>query len=50
MITEHNPWGRPGAGAPNNEIRMTNIIQKGLYPVGSDVSNACFIMYIKKLS
>lgn len=32
MIEKHNPWGRKGGGAPNDTIRMTNILEKGLFP------------------
>lgn len=32
MIERHNPWGRKGGGAPNDTIRMTNILEKGLFP------------------
>lgn len=38
MIVEHNPWGKPGGGAPNNDVRIKNIVSKyGLYPDGRDV-------------
>lgn len=32
ILQKHNPWGKPGGGAPNREIRMTNITNKGLFP------------------
>ncbi|XP_055698437.1 uncharacterized protein LOC129798945 isoform X3 [Phlebotomus papatasi] len=32
MIEKHCPWGRPGGGAPNDNIRMTNITKEGLFP------------------
>lgn len=32
MIEKHNPWGRKGGGAPNDTIRMTNLLEKGLFP------------------
>lgn len=40
MIEKHNPWGRKGGGAPNDTIRMTNILEKGLYPESfNDIRN-----------
>ncbi|XP_059609972.1 uncharacterized protein LOC132257193 isoform X2 [Phlebotomus argentipes] len=32
MIEKHCPWGKPGGGAPNDTIRMTNITKVGLFP------------------
>ncbi|KAG4079023.1 hypothetical protein HA402_001678 [Bradysia odoriphaga] len=32
MIVKHCPWGRPGGGAPNEQIRRGNILLEGLYP------------------
>ncbi|XP_055679072.1 uncharacterized protein LOC129787486 isoform X2 [Lutzomyia longipalpis] len=32
MIEKHYPWGKPGGGAPNDNIRMTNITRMGLFP------------------
>lgn len=38
MIECYNPWGRKGGGAPNRNIRMSNIYQEGLYPEPKTVS------------
>lgn len=38
MIEKHCPWGRPGGGAPNDNIRMTNITKEGLFPEAINVS------------
>ncbi|GAB0093603.1 uncharacterized protein DMENIID0001_087670 [Sergentomyia squamirostris] len=32
MIEKHCPWGKPGGGAPNDNIRMKNIMREGLFP------------------
>lgn len=35
---KHNPWGKPGGGAPNHSVRMRNIKLDGLYPETGQVS------------
>jgi len=39
MIVKHCPWGRPGGGAPNEQIRRGNILLEGLYPDSGNVSH-----------
>lgn len=33
MVTNWNPWGKKGNGAPNDDIRIRNLGMDGLYPV-----------------
>ncbi|KAG5671115.1 hypothetical protein PVAND_001329 [Polypedilum vanderplanki] len=40
MVTNWNPWGKPGHGAPNNDIRIRNLENDGLYPVSNQSRNA----------
>jgi hypothetical protein len=31
-MLRHNPWGKPGGGAPNSSVRLRNITLDGLHP------------------
>lgn len=33
----HDPWGKPGGGAPNLDVRIKNIYLEGLYPEPKEV-------------
>lgn len=37
MVNNWNPFGKPGAGAPNTDIRIRNLEVEGLYPVAKNV-------------
>lgn len=37
MVTNWNPWGQPGNGAPNMDTRIRNLEVDGLYPVDKNV-------------
>ena len=37
MVANWSPWGKPGNGAPNDDIRIRNLQMDGLYPVAKNV-------------
>lgn len=37
MTKKHCPWGRPGAGAPGDRLRRSNILAQGIFPVSQPV-------------
>lgn len=39
MVTNWNPWGKKGNGAPNADIRIRNLEMDELYPVAKNVSH-----------
>lgn len=38
MSNNWNPWGRRGNGAPNEDLRIRNIEDVGLYPINKNVT------------
>lgn len=32
LMEKYSPWGRKGGGAPNETIRITNLLEKGIFP------------------
>ena len=37
VMERYCPWGKPGGGAPNDEIRIRNLEQDGFYPEKKNV-------------
>lgn len=44
MIANWSPWGKPGNGAPNDDIRIRNLQMDGLYPVAKNVHTQNFYL------
>ena len=37
MVANWSPWGKPGNGAPKDDIRLRNLQMDELYPVAKNV-------------
>ena len=47
MVANWSPWGKPGNGAPKDDIRIRNLQMDGLYPVARNVhTQNCEIIFI----
>jgi len=42
MVANWSPWGKPGNGAPKDDIRLRNLQMDELYPVAKNVHTRNF--------